>query len=125
MRDGYKLRHDVAVCEFDAHRLMSRQPRKPKLKALSKFPIVQRDFSFIVSKTQPAADVMKEIKKSGGALIQDVAVLDLFEGEGISDGQQSLTFRIYCQSQDGTLSEEELSSLQEKILGAVQKKFQK
>lgn len=119
----HKIRQQVALAELDRGILMRGQPRKPKVKALSKFPPVERDFAFVVPNTLPVDDVLKTVKKAGGAAVSDIRVMDQYVGPGISEDARSVTIRIYCQSEDHTFSETELNALHEKVIGEVKRKL--
>ncbi len=118
-----KMRQTLAVAEFDVEKLMRGQPRLTQAKSISKFPSVERDMAFVLPKDIPAGDLIKEIKKAGGDLVQSAWIFDVFEGGDLKAEERSVSYRILCQKKDSTLSEEDLSQLQTQVIGAVQKKF--
>ena len=66
LKEDYKLRHDVAVGEFFVNGMMRAQPRKPRLKELSKYPSVERDFAFVLPDDLRVGDIIEHIKKICG-----------------------------------------------------------
>ena len=123
LRDEYKIREDVALGEFILNGLMRGQPRKPKLKELSKYPSVERDFSFVLPNELKVGDIMKAIKKAAGHELQSVEVFDDYRGEEVKEGHRSITFKLVYQDKNDTLSEERLLELHQGMISAINKKF--
>ena len=112
--EEYKVRTNMAMGEFDLHKLMRGQPRIPQVKPISKFPAVIRDFSFVLDEDKKVSDLIIKMKKVGGKLLQKVDVFDEFRGESFKKGQRSVSFRLTFQDMDGTLDESRLAELQKR-----------
>ena len=123
LKEEYKLRCDVAVGEFFVNSLMRGQPRKPKLKEISKYPSVERDFAFVLPDDLKIGDILRYIKKSAGSELRSVEVFDDYRGQGITEGHHSVAFRLVYQDDKETLSENRLSKLHRGLISAVTKKF--
>lgn len=122
-REDHKIRHDVAVAEIDLEALMRGQPRNPKLSKISKYPAVERDLALVMPLKLAVSDVVKEIEKSGGTLLQSVEVFDVYTGPGVPEGQRSVAIRMVFQDLESTLSEERLNQVTQSICAALDKKF--
>jgi phenylalanyl-tRNA synthetase beta chain len=122
-RSEQKIREEAAVAELNVELLMQGQPRLPKLKALSKYPTVERDLAFLVPDAVKSADLVREIQKAGGSELQWVKVFDLYQGEGLPEGHKSLAFRLRFQKADGTFSEDEILARVKASAEALEKKF--
>ncbi|USN47765.1 MAG: phenylalanine--tRNA ligase subunit beta [Pseudobdellovibrionaceae bacterium] len=120
----FKLRNDCAVAEFNLESLMRGQPRTPKVKKISKFPGVERDLAFLVPSHVSAGDMVREIQKVAGSLLQEVSVFDVYQGSELPDGHSSIAFKLLYQDDKGTLQEEQLSDLQSKVIGHIKSKLQ-
>jgi len=118
-----KMRVGVAVGEFDFEKLMRGQPRVAKVQGLSKFPQVYRDLAFVLPRSMAVAEVIREIKRAAGGVLQSVEPFDLFTGGSLSADQKSVAFRLILQDQTGTLTEEALTGLQSKIVASVTEKL--
>jgi phenylalanyl-tRNA synthetase beta chain len=118
-----KMRTSVAVAEISVESLMRGQPRKLKVKAISKFPSVSRDFAFLVPDGTDVDQVVKVIQKAGGASLKSVDVFDIYTGKGVDNGFRSVSFRAIVQQEDGTLSEKDLTAFNNKVIEAVEKKL--
>jgi phenylalanyl-tRNA synthetase beta chain len=121
--DEMKLRCAVAIAEFNFDKLTMGQPRVPKYSKVPRFAAVDRDLAFVVPNKLTAAEIIAEIKKSGGKLVQEVNVFDLYEGKNLPEGHKSLAFRYRVLDPETTLSDEVLLDLQKKIIDSVSQKF--
>lgn len=121
--EAEKVRVGVAMAELDFEKLMRGQPRLAKAQPLARFPTVQRDLAVVMPEALPAGDVVREIKKAGGALLKEVDVFDVFRGGSLPTGQKSVAFRLWLQDVNGTLTEPQLQGLQTQILSTLQQKL--
>lgn len=116
-----KIRISVAIAEIDIEKILKGQPRPIKFKSLSKFQPVERDFAFVMSDNQAIGDLIKEAKKSCGAILRDVVVFDIYQGDKLEVGQKSVALRAYFQSFEQALSDAEIQSLSQKLVEAAKK----
>ena len=118
-----KLRHEVAVGEFTFDGLMRGQPRTPKAKRFSKFPAVERDLAFMVPAKVGANDILKEIRKQSGDLLEDAWIFDVYSGDKLEEGMRSIAYKMRFRDNEGTLAEDRLTDLQSKLVQAIKKRF--
>ena len=114
---------EVYVMEINLDKLLDKKVGKMKYKELSKFPYVKKDLAVIVDKDVLAQDLQKVIKSSGGHLLQDSKVFDIYMGKGIAEGKKSIAFTIELGSNDKTLTDDEIVSTMNKIVEGLEKKF--
>lgn len=123
LKEEFKIKEDVAVIELDCDSLMKAYPQKSKLTSLFKYPMVQRDVAFILSNDLAAGDIVKYIQKVAPQSLQGIEVFDSYTGKPLKENERSVTFRVLYQDSEKTLTEQELISLQEKLIAGVCKKF--
>jgi phenylalanyl-tRNA synthetase beta chain len=87
----------------------------------SPYPSAVRDLAIFVDLGDKMADVLNIIEITGGKLVQDVDLFDMYEGEGIPDGKKSLAFHIIYQSYEKTLRDEEVDKIHRKIIRELEK----
>jgi phenylalanyl-tRNA synthetase beta chain len=92
---------------------------RPLLKA-SPFQPVGRDFAFLVDADVPAEKVVRAVIGADKALITDVSVFDLYQGENM-DGKKSIALAVTLQPVDATLTDKDLDALAEKVIASVNK----
>ncbi|MFN3231372.1 MAG: phenylalanine--tRNA ligase subunit beta [Alphaproteobacteria bacterium] len=93
---------------------------RPALNA-SDLPAVERDFAFVVDQEIAAQDLLAAARSADKALIEDVSLFDLYEGEGLGDGKKSLAICVRLQPAEKTLTDEEIDAVANKVVTAVSK----
>lgn len=119
----YKFRHDIALSEINWQELMNSTGRSTKYKKISRFPQVDKDISFVVPIQTQVGLVVKEILKAGKNLIQSVDVFDVFTGGDLKSDERSVSFKMFVQSHDGTLTDVQLQQLQNDVIQTVGSKL--
>ena len=90
---------------------------------ISKFPSIQRDLAFVVDEDVNAGDMLKEIRKHGGAYLRQVSIFDVYKGIGVLPGKKSIAFNLLFRKDDGTLDGEEINRTIEEVLSAMSEAF--
>ena len=112
---------EIYICEISMDKLMVNT--KPiKYKEVSKYPSVIKDLAFVVSKDVLSKDIMEIIKKSGGRLLTDINVFDVYTGENVENDKKSIAYSLTFNDPTKTLTEEEINTLFEKIIKDVESK---
>jgi phenylalanyl-tRNA synthetase beta chain len=122
----FKLRQDAYVAEIMLEPLYKGiEAARAALQyvPLSRFPAVERDFSLILSDGTRFAQVADTIQALGIQEILRVEPVDLFRGGQIPPGKYSLLVRVTFESQQGTLTEAQLTSFTHRIVSALGEKL--
>ena len=107
--------HRVAMFELDLEALHEAAPGQSSgYSAISRFPESERDIALIVGVNVAAAEVQAIIDRN--RLVKSSTPFDLYAGEGVPAGKKSLAFRITYQSDQGTLTAEQIDRAQAGIL---------
>jgi phenylalanyl-tRNA synthetase beta chain len=93
---------------------------RPPLKA-SPFQPVDRDFAFLVADEVAAESLLAAVRAADKTLIREVALFDVYAGEGLGDGINSLALTVRLQAADHTLTEPEIETVAKKITAAAAK----
>ncbi|MEO5918267.1 MAG: phenylalanine--tRNA ligase subunit beta, partial [Candidatus Limnocylindrales bacterium] len=83
-----------------------------------RFPVVERDVAIVVAESVPAAQIALWIRASGGDLLHDVRLFDVYHGQPLAPEERSLAFRLTFEA-ERTLSDEEIDSALADVLAAV------
>jgi phenylalanyl-tRNA synthetase beta chain len=94
---------------------------RPPLDLPSLMPL-ERDFAFIVDRDVRAADMIKAAQAADRALVTDVSVFDVYEGQGIGEGKKSIALSVTVQPRDKTMTDPEIEALSQKIITNVVQK---
>lgn len=115
-----KIRGDVAIGEINLTKILEdilkNQHRPRKFKSLSHFQPVERDFAFVFSKDKPVGDLLKEVKKAVGNNLKEISVFDIYSGDKLPLGQQSVALKVVFQNMEQPLGEAEIQLLTQKII---------
>ena len=87
-----------------------------KYQGVAKFPAVTRDISLVMKKTVLAGQIEEVIRKSGGKLLEDYHLFDIYEGENVGKDEKSLAYSIRFRAKDRTLEDKDVSAVMDKIL---------
>ena len=119
--DELDLKQDVHFFEMQVEKISLN--RKVKFKNFSRFPLAQRDLSFILDQGIPSSEVKGIISSKAGPNLKEINLFDVYEGKGIPAGKKSLTFSLNWQAADRTLTDKEINGIVEKIVKFLSKKF--
>ena len=113
----------VFIFEIDLQKLEQKLPQAPKFQTIAKFPEIYRDISILVDQHITSQRVSDLILKIGQPLLNRVELYDHFEGKKIQSDKKSLTFALSFQSNDRTLSDEEVNPVFETIIQILKKEL--
>jgi phenylalanyl-tRNA synthetase beta chain len=114
--DALKLGSKVVVFDLDFEKLQRLTQEEQEFEPISAFPSAVRDIAILVPRDILVEEVLNKINSSGGILIRDVDLFDIYEGDEIEEGKKNLAFHIIYQAQDRTLSSKEIDEIQNKII---------
>jgi len=70
---------------------------------ISLYPAALQDLAIIVDEDVPAGAVQSLIGESGGFLLKDVRLFDVYRGDPVPEGKKSLAYALTFQAPDKTL----------------------
>ncbi len=107
------LKEDVYFGQLDLSVLINKSEVK-KYKPFSLYPEIWRDLSISLRKDIKFAEVEKIIRQDS-SYIKNLSVIDVYKGKDLPANCSVFTLRIFYQSQDKTLTSEEVDSYHNKI----------
>ena len=112
---------DVYVMELDLTKVLENKSSKMSYKDIPKFPAISKDVAFVVDKNVLSGDIEKIIKKTGGRLLTNVELFDIYTGDKIDESKKSLAYSLTFNDNNRTLTEEEVMEVFNKIIDSVLK----
>jgi len=106
---------ELYAAEIDLARLLPLTREEVGVRALPRFPAVERDLALIVRDGVPHEAVAGAIRSSAGPLLADLALFDVYRGAPVPEGHRSLAFSLTFRSPERTLAEDEVISAMEAI----------
>ncbi|MDO4369179.1 MAG: phenylalanine--tRNA ligase subunit beta [bacterium] len=116
------VKDDIYVSEINLSILYGKKTKKIKYPEISKYPDITKDVAFILDKKILTSDVIKEIRKNGTKILNDVTVFDLYESEKL-ENKRSIAFKLTFNDLEKTLKEEEVDKIFRNVIDAVMTKF--
>jgi len=115
-----KLKQEVFIAEIFADRLYRRGLREPKYTPLSKFPAVERDFSFVMPDDVSFERIRGSVEALQLAALRSFAPAEIFRGGAVPAGKQSLLLHAVFQSSERTLRDDEVAGWSAAIVKALE-----
>lgn len=94
-----------------------------KYKQASKLPSIKKDLAFIVPVSLSNDKIEKVIKQSGGRLLSDIQVFDVYTGENVLESEKSIAYSLTFSAMDRTLNQEEVMTIFNRIIENVESKL--
>ena len=88
---------------------------------LSNLPAVERDFAFVVDASVAAGDMLRAARGADKAHVKDVRVFDVYQGDGVPEGQKSVALAVRLEPAEKTFSDAEIEAIAGRIVAAVTK----
>ena len=117
-----EVKDAVFVMEINLDKLLSKKVGKMKYKEISKFPNIKKDVAFVVDKNTESKEIEMVIKKSGGSLLTNIEVFDVYTGENVGENEKSIAYSLTFNDAKKTLTEEEVTEIFNKIISTVESK---
>jgi phenylalanyl-tRNA synthetase beta chain len=111
-----KLKQDVYIAEVALDKLFALPLRKPRYQKLSRFPAVDRDFSFLFDDSISWAEIQRTIEALRFSELRSIAPAEVFRGGNVRAGKYSILIRVEFQSKNRTLTDAEVGAWSERII---------
>ena len=121
--EAYGISGRTIVCEIDVDALIELENKDMKVKAIPKYPAVQRDLSVVIDATQQAGPLIGQIQGVGGKLLESCEIFDIYQGEQIGKEKKSVAFSLLFRAEDRTLVDEEVNQVFEKIVKKLENEY--
>ena len=114
-----KLRQDVYLAEIYLDRLYRQGLRPIRYQPISRYPAVDRDFSFLFANETIFERIRAAVDALRIAELQSFLPVEIFRGGAVPAGQYSVLLRAEFQSVEGTLRDDEVGLWASKIIAAL------
>ena len=118
MEKKYNVK-DVYVVELNLTTLLNLKTSKVKFVDIPMYPSVSRDIALVMDKDVATYDVCRKIIQASKQLVKETKIFDVYEGEHIGANKKSVAINLIFQDPKGTLEENNISAVIEKILESV------
>ncbi len=95
----------------------------PIYKDFPTVPKMERDINLIFNKKYLISEIISQIKKTGKSLLENVDLIDVFEGEDLGNNFVSYTFRLSYRGNEKTLIESDITTIHSNIISTLENRF--
>lgn len=112
----------VLVADLDLELLLSKAAEHERypVSVVPAYPPVIEDLAVIVNEDVPGARVQALIETTGGKLLTEVVLFDVYRGAQAGTGKKSLAYHLTYQAPDRTLTDSEVAKARGKIVKRLQ-----
>ncbi|HEX6312956.1 MAG TPA: phenylalanine--tRNA ligase subunit beta [Acidimicrobiia bacterium] len=119
--ERFELTPPVVALELDLDRLLDAPRRDRTFRPPSTYPPSNVDLAFVVDEVVEAAAVAATLQRTGGDLLEEVRLFDVFRADAIGAGRKSLAYALRFRAPARTLTDEEVGKLRQRCIEAVAK----
>lgn len=106
---------DTFVFQLDLDILLNAAKTPLLATPAPKYPAVTRDIALQLPETVTNAQVLAVIHEHGGAFLEDVQLFDVYKGDKLPAGTQSLAYTLTFRNPEATLTEDEVNKTFQKV----------
>lgn len=120
---NYELAEGALMAELDFQLMLEMAKTERLFTHLPKYPAVARDLAIIVNKEVLASHIEKAIRESGGDLLEEVELFDIYEGSQIPEGYRSMAYSLSYRAEDRTLTDKDINPIHDRIVKGLEDKY--
>jgi phenylalanyl-tRNA synthetase beta chain len=117
----YSLTKSTYLFELDLEAISSRQI--PSYQEVSKLLPIRRDLAVVLDENIAVGDVFRAIKRADIPLILEVALFDLYQGQGVPENKKSLALSVLMHDTQKTLTDGDADTTITNLLQLLQNEF--
>jgi phenylalanyl-tRNA synthetase beta chain len=115
--------NQILAADLDLDGLLSLMPELNETAPVPEYPPVLEDLALVVDEGLPAERVAELIRQTGGKVLQEVRLFDVYRGEKIGAGRKSLAYSLTYQAVDKTLSDKDVAGIRTHILRRLEQEL--
>jgi phenylalanyl-tRNA synthetase beta chain len=124
MREHYELPPTpLLAADLDFLALTGAIPERYAVRGVPSYPPVLEDLAVIVDEGIPGEQVEAVIRQAGGKTLSELRLFDVFRGEQIGAGKKSLAYSLTYQSEERTLTDDEVLKIRQRIVRQLEKEL--
>lgn len=123
VQEKYHLENRTYCFQIYLEQVMEAAQDVVKYRPIPKYPSVDRDMALVVKNEIPAEAINEIIWANGDNILTGVSLFDVYQGTQIPEGYKSLAYALTFQSGEKTLTDDEVSSVFQKIKDQLSEKF--
>ena len=99
----------VAAVDLDLDAIIAHAVRDVRTRTIAGVPAATQDLSLVVARSVPAGELKDAVVEGAGELLEHIALVDDYRGQGVGEDEKSITFALRFRADDRTLTAAEAS----------------
>ena len=120
---NYDVDCELYCAELSFEALLEVQGPGAESSALPRFPAVSRDIAVGCKDAVTVGALEACIRKAGGRLLRDIALFDIYRGQGVAEGSKSVAFSLTLRSDERSITAVEADEEVQDVLAALEKEL--
>ncbi|MBI4605219.1 MAG: phenylalanine--tRNA ligase subunit beta [Planctomycetes bacterium] len=116
-----ELEGDVLAFDLEFDGLFKGVRREVAYRPPLRFPLVPFDVAVVAPERTPAREILGVIEAAAGDLLRSAEVFDVFRGGQVGEGKKSVAFHLAFGSEERTLSGEERTAVEARVMEALKR----
>jgi phenylalanyl-tRNA synthetase beta chain len=110
LADQNNLPQGTTIFELDLDFLFKVTAAKEySYQKLVKYPVLARDLAVVLKEEIAVGEIHQAIQNIGGAMLKNLELFDIYQGDQIKEGHKSAAFELKFQADDRTLTDQEVN----------------
>jgi len=119
--ERYDLSRTVYVMEVNLTALERMEKEVVTYTPIPRYPPVLRDIALVVAEGVKSRDIVETVRNTTGDIGRSITVFDVYTGKQIETGKKSLALSVTYQSDERTLTDEEVNDVHGKVIDVLEK----
>jgi phenylalanyl-tRNA synthetase beta chain len=117
----FDLASDTYLFEFEYQAVQN--GAVTRFRDLSRYPSIRRDLAIVTDAGVTAAALRAEVSRSAGALLKQLVLFDVYEGQGIESGRKSVALGLILQDSSRTLTDADVEDVVSRVKESLKERF--
>ena len=110
---------DTFVFELDVEPLLAANLQEAVIQSVAKYPSMTRDIAILAPTSLTHAELVDVIRANAGEFLSKVTLFDVYKGEHVPEGFQSLAYSLLFVNRNATLEEDVIKSAMTRVEEAL------
>jgi phenylalanyl-tRNA synthetase beta chain len=115
--------NQILAADLDMDVLLNCMPDHYETAPVPEYPPVLEDLALVVDDGLPAERVAELIHQTGGKVLREVRLFDVYRGEKVGTGKKSLAYSLTYQAVDRTLSDKDVAGIRVRLLRRLEQEL--
>lgn len=117
------FRTPVLAADIDLDALLTLIPALYQTEAVPALPPVLEDLAIVVDESVPAERVADLIRQTGGKVVTEVRLFDVYRDEKVGAGKKSLAYSLTYQAANKTFSDKDVAGMRTRIIRRLEQEL--